>query len=350
MAAGRKAGLAILVIVILGGLAAWVYFSGVFEKKPLTLRGAVIRQDSDPRRELPIADAEITVTNTSTPSGDSQVNKLFSIASSDPATIATAVSEVSGFFSVTLPREIRRGRSITFTVHQPDYRPLTVNDYVGDKVFVLRMEPLRKTGEEAAKPAGPEITLSNLLIRYSEKATTTVNIGSAVRIFEVENKGNVACNGHHPCSPDGRWKAAVGSVALDAGPGNEFQNARASCIAGPCPFTEIDFSGLRGARNIRVSARVWSDTATFLVEAEVVHPAVSDVERESHPFMLGRAMNFTVPPSAEGVSIQAEMNGETIVFPLGPALILTWADCRESRGSDQAKVYRCELKPGYRFP
>ena len=94
-----------------------------------------------------------------------------------------------------------------------------------------------------------------------------------MKTFEVANTGNVECRGRKPCSPDGRWKAAAGAMSLDAGPGNEFRNPRVSCIAGPCPFTKIDSDGLaNGGRVFNVAVRDWSDPATFLIEAEVVHP------------------------------------------------------------------------------
>jgi hypothetical protein len=247
-----------------------------------------------------------------------------------------------------LPRDIRRGRSITFDISHGSYQPLRVNDYVGDQLYVLRVELLRRGA--TPQPSGPEITIGNVIVRYSVKSVTPANVGSAARTFEVVNKGNVPCNGHPPCSPDGKWKASTGSISLDAGPGNEFHNARASCIAGPCPFTHIDDRQLSaGGPMISVSARDWSDTAVFLVEAEVVHPMTADVVRESHPFVLGRALNFTVPATAEGITLQAELNGETIVFPLGPALILDWADCTAQMDAQKNKAYRCELKPGYRF-
>ena len=76
---------------------------------------------------------------------------------------------------------------------------------------------------------------------------------------------------------------------------------------------------------------------------------ISDIVRESYPVIFGQALNFTLPPGAEGVSIQAEMNKSTIIFPLGPALLLSWADCNARVNSDQTRVYRCELKPGYLF-
>jgi hypothetical protein len=161
----------------------------------------------------------------------------------------------------------------------------------------------------------------------------------------------VPCKGQNPCSPDGLWKAAIGSASLDAGPGNEFRNARVSCIAGPCPFTKIEkdeFS--KGGQRITASARDWSDTATFLLEAEVFHPMVSEIVHESHPVIFGEALNFTLPATAEGVCIQADVAGQTIIFPLGPALFLSWANCDVTVNRDQTKVYRCELKPEYQFP
>ena len=70
-----------------------------------------------------------------------------------------------------------------------------------------------------------------------------------------------------------KWKAAVGSISLDAGEGNEFRNARVSCIAGPCPFTKIESHNFsHDGRTLNVSALDWSDTATFLLEAEVDRP------------------------------------------------------------------------------
>jgi len=75
----------------------------------------------------------------------------------------------------------------------------------------------------------------------------------------------------------------------------------------------------------------------------------TDVVRNSYPAIFGDALNFILPPSAEGVSIQADVNGESIVFPLGPALILSWADCNLRINQDKNRVFRCELKPGYRW-
>jgi hypothetical protein len=171
-----------------------------------------------------------------------------------------------------------------------------------------------------------------------------------VKTFQVVHSGSTRCAELRPCSPDGRWQAALGGLSLDAGEGNEFHGVRISCIAGPCPFTHVNAPIYSEAgRSARVTAIGWSDTATFLVEGEVDKIVVSSTSVESYPITFGEALSFAVPEGAEGVAIEAEMNGKPIVFPLGPELILTWANCSSSTNSDKARAYRCVLKPAFRF-
>jgi len=327
------------------------------KRKPVVLRGAIIQKDADPRKQLPIADAVVTATDdVAHASSKSDSSTFFNLSlpkgirdlASMSSLLATAKSDASGFFTFKLPTEERRGRPMVLRFRHPDYEPLDVNEYVGDQLYIARMVPIVRT--TSPQHEGPETLVANVLVRYSTKATTAVNVGSAVKTFEVANTGNIRCNGQPPCSPDGKWKAATGSTTLDAGEGNEFRNPRASCIAGPCPFTQIDSNTFpEGSRKISVTARDWSDTATFLLEAEVFHSMGSDVISNSYPVIFGRALNFTVPASAEGVSVQAELNGTSIIFPIGPKLYLSWADCNIRVNRDQTNVFRCELKPGYRF-
>jgi hypothetical protein len=318
-----------LTVLVLAGLAVTTLVLWRLHKAtPITLNGAVIRQDTDPNKELPIADVDVSAANGLAP--------------------AESKSDSSGAFHLTLRVGLRRGQPITLEFRHPDYQPLDLKEFIGDKLYIAHLVPIpHPVRVDSSRP--PSI-VANVMVRYSMKSTSAVNIGSAVKTFEVVNKSDVPCRNQHPCSPDGKWKASIASASLDAGEGNEFRNARASCIAGPCPFTRIETDNFsHGGRIISVSARDWSDTTTFLLEAEVVHPMVSDVVRDSYPVIFGQALNFTVPPTAEGVSIQAELNGTAIVFPLGPNLFLSWADCNARVNKDQTKVYRCELKPGYRF-
>jgi hypothetical protein len=76
---------------------------------------------------------------------------------------------------------------------------------------------------------------------------------------------------------------------------------------------------------------------------------LSDVIRQAYPSIFGRAMTFTLPAAGQGPAIEAEVNGVAIVFPLGPDLSLSWASCTLQISSNRAKLYSCELKPGYRF-
>jgi hypothetical protein len=294
-------------------------------ERPIILRGAVTVQDTDSRKEQPVADVDVTAD-----------------LASDAAT-----SDSTGLFTLHLRRFVRRGQALTLHFRNPQYHPLDVSDFVGDKLYIVHMFPLASAAPSTTRPA---VKVANVRVRYSGRVMTELNVGSSVQTFQVENKGNVPCKGQRPCSPDGKWRAAVGSATLDAGTGNEFRNARASCIAGPCPFTKIDSDHFsQGGRTIMVSARDWSDTATFLLEAEVVHPMVSQIVHESYPVEFGEGLNFTLPSTAEGISIEAELDGQMIIFPLGPALFLSWASCNARVNPDQTKVYRCDLKPGYRF-
>jgi hypothetical protein len=327
MTSGRKTVIWAIAIAGLAGALTAVLVA-IHKAQPITIKGAVLSQDADPQKQLPIADVEITGT--------------------DGSTVRTAESDSSGFFSLTLRRGLRRRQPLTLHFRHPGYQPLDLNEFVSDQIYIARMVPI--SHETRVQSDRPEAAVSNVRVRYSVKTTTEADVGSAVKTFQVANKGDVPCKGSHPCSPDGKWKAALSSATLDAGEGNEFLNARVSCIAGPCPFSRVEFEDLsRGGRKVNVSVRNWSDTTTFLVEAEVVHPMVSDLVRESYPVIFGRALNFSLPPLAEGPSIEAEINGESIVFPLGPDLYLSWADCHVRVDKDQAKAYRCELKPGYRF-
>jgi hypothetical protein len=236
----------------------------------------------------------------------------------------------------------------------PAYEPLDLNvqterlDTHND-LYVAAMVAIAK---KPAESSHLQSVVSNIRVRYTINSRTETNVGSAVKTFQVVNQGNVTCDHQTPCSPDGKWKAASTSASLDAGADNVFDNVRASCIAGPCPFTRIDSSGFaHGGRNIRVSALNWSDTATFLMEAEVFHTAISSNVRKLYPVIFGRTLNFTLPPTEEGVSLEAEMDGSPMVFPLGPDPYLSWATCTVRTGPEKERtaVYRCELKPGYRF-
>lgn len=295
----------------------------------------MVRSDPDPRRQLPLSGVTVTAT--------------------DGMITSSAQTDASGYFRIRFRAKLWPGHVLQLQFRRADYKdfdlsvPLTYRSAL-DRLFLAALAPTVTTKEQ---DTGKKLTVvTNVRVRFTQNVQGDENIASAVKTFQVVNQGNVPCKRQAPCSPDGKWKAAVGSITLDAGTGNEFRDARASCIAGPCPFTRIDSSGFEhGGRMITASALDWSDTATFLLEAEVFRKSINSSVRESYPVKFGRTLNFVLPASQEGVSIQAELDGTPIVFPLGPDLYLSWATCsaRSSRDNASSTVYRCELKPGYRF-
>ena len=324
----KKVLIWIVSILAAAGTAAALLLIYVVRRPPISLRGAVIARNADPEREQPIAGVAITA--------------------EDGLSASDCTSDSSGFFRMTLPKWVMRGHRVVLQFRHAGYQPFKVAMTAGDELHVIRMIPIRQ--ERHVQSKGPLTPISSITVRYTVKATTALGVGSQVTTFQVVNTGNVPCDGRGPCSPDGKWKAAIGSAELDAGEGNVFRNVRVSCMAGPCPFTKIDSSGFsQQGRKMMVSAVDWSDTATFLVEADVVHPMVSDDVRVAYPVVFGQALNFTVPASAEGVSIEADVNGAAIVFPLGPDMYLPWASCVARVTEGQTRACRCELKPGYRF-
>jgi hypothetical protein len=342
-----EAWIAVIAPLVLASIALGVVHW--IKQQPFSLRGAVIVEDADPRKQLPIAGVAVSA-------GDLA-----------PETVNT---DASGLFVLKLRKTIRKGHPMVVQFRHPQYRPFDLKDNVSNHLYVVRLTPWQnsdaksdagKTSDgESNNPksndpknaAGnlPEVIVSNVRVRYSVGTMTELNVGSTAKMFEVQNQGNVPCKGQHPCSPDGKWKAATSEVSLDAGTGNEFRDVRASCIAGPCPFTRIDgVPPPQDSQRITISAHDWSDTATFVVEAEVFRQAVSQMVHWSYPIVFGDGLTFTLPSASTTVSIEADVGGQTIIFPLGPALHLSWANCESEVNSSKARVYRCSPKPGYRF-
>ena len=96
--------------------------------------------------------------------------------------------------------------------------------------------------------------------------------------------------------------------------------------------------------------RAWSDTVTFLVEADVVHTMLTDSIRQAYPSIFGRGMTFTLPPTGQGPSIEAEINGFQIVFPLGPDLQLSWATCNLQVRSESYEALQLRTEAGISIP
>jgi hypothetical protein len=318
------------VLGLVGVLAAGIFGFRLYKRhrQPFVVTGAVIKLDADPRKQSPIANVVVSAPGGYAPKPTN--------------------SGFSGGFVLPLRQGVRIGHTIQLTFRHPDFEPLDLTETLSNKLLVVKMKPLHSETASASDQNQTKIT--HVLLRYTTERMTTENIGSALKTFQVVNTANVPCNNHPPCSRDERWKAQVGSESMDAGNGNVFRDARVTCIAGPCAFTRIDVDGFsHGGRKINVTVRDWSDTTTFLFQAEVFRSQLNSMVQQTYPIIFGRALNFTLPSSAEGPSIEADLNGTMIVFPLGPQAILSWASCQVQTPKNQGKNYRCELKTGYTF-
>src|SRR5579862_4664513 len=110
---------ATLLVVLLagGGLALYRWQ----KQKTISLQGAVLIQDADPRKQQPIAGVEVSAGN---------------LAMSD------AKTDSSGLFILKLRKPIRRGYAIVLDFRHPQYHPLVVNEFVGNKLYIAHLVPL----------------------------------------------------------------------------------------------------------------------------------------------------------------------------------------------------------------
>jgi hypothetical protein len=234
----------------------------VSDRLLVPIEGAVVQREGDPNKERPISDVVVTA--------------------SDGTRTATAQSDASGYFKVVLTKRVLSEQPITVTFRHPNYQPAEISVTTGrfetpTHLHIVSMAPVEAAHVQKTSTTAPKqpSVVSDIRVRYTINNRSENNIGSTTKTFQVVNKGDLPCDHRSPCSPDGKWKAASKTVTLDAGPANSYGNVSASCIAGPCPFTRIDSSGfIHGGRHISITALNWSDTATFLLEAEVYHTAV----------------------------------------------------------------------------
>jgi len=318
----------VLVLVLGMGSVAELALSRFRHAGPITIKGAVLACSDSVDKQAPIPGVRVSI--------------------AEGAARLDTWSSPTGFFALTLDDRSALSQPVTLEFRHAQYLPLDFTTFESNRLIVVQMVPIAEF--KGAKVSFPQTAVSNIKIRYTIKTTTVLNVGSTAKTFHVVNTGNVPCRGRHPCSPDGKWQASVGSATLEAPSGDFFSNARVSCIAGPCPFTKIRYDGFsRGGSSVRVEVLDWSSTTTFLFEAELFRSMLGNGVRSSYPVIFGQALHFTVPANAEGLCIEADINREPVVFPLGPEPQLSWASCTESVNPDHTEVYNCDLKPGYGF-
>src|SRR5206468_8134075 len=115
MSGKEKVAIWAIVIAALGGTLATMLLRHRSERS-VSLKGAVIKKDTDTKKELPIAQVQIMAAI-----GDSVNN---------------CKSDSSGFFQLNLAPGVEPGTSVTLQFRHPDYLPLDLNELTGDKLYV----------------------------------------------------------------------------------------------------------------------------------------------------------------------------------------------------------------------
>src|SRR5690242_3366280 len=112
-----KRVIAIVSITIAAALAvsAIVLFRTSPKERAFVIRGAVVTQDPDPTKQLPIADVQVKLR-------------------SGPIA-ATAKSDDSGYFSIALPSTVQAGQPLAIQFHHPEYQPADFSGSVQDRLY-----------------------------------------------------------------------------------------------------------------------------------------------------------------------------------------------------------------------
>jgi len=210
--------------------------------EPMVIQGVVMRDEANPEKRFPISSVRVI--------------------STDGLASAPTTTGTDGLFKLTLKPEAKNGLSISLNFQHPDYQEKDVTQVIGESVpYIFYLWPSQYTRVEPAGQAW--------MGRFLRVADPPEIVS---KTFQIRNRGSVRCNNRPPCSPDGKWKAAIETASIDAGPGKIFASGRAQCIAGPCPWTSVETKGFPqlGQPTLTVSVRNWSDTVTYRLSGEAV--------------------------------------------------------------------------------
>src|SRR5580704_13557047 len=112
----KKVALAAVGLALLAAAVARLPISGWSRPtvtQALFIRGAVVEQETDPAKQLPISDVDVTA--------------------ADNGAVSRATSDSSGFFSLSLRPEVKPGTRISLKFRNSDYKPLDLNVVAGDE-------------------------------------------------------------------------------------------------------------------------------------------------------------------------------------------------------------------------
>src|SRR5256714_9568015 len=166
----RKSKVTTLVIFLVAGAAAAVWGARYVRNRTTTLRGAVITANSDSRKQLPVGGVEITA--------------------SDGISVVRTSSDPTGLFTVALRKRIFRNQPVTLHFRHMDYVPLDMHVLAPGEIYIAEMTPIQPE-KPIERSLATQTISNNIVVRYSIKTATVMNVASAARPFDIQNKGNV---------------------------------------------------------------------------------------------------------------------------------------------------------------
>ncbi|MGB9070656.1 MAG: hypothetical protein WCC21_18985, partial [Candidatus Acidiferrales bacterium] len=121
MTDGRSEGnVSVRVVVVVAAAAVALVIAAVvayhYAYRPIALKGAIIQDDSDTRKESPITDVEVSTAADQAP--------------------AAVKSDFSGFFRIPLRAGVKKGQKVVLKFWHPDFEPLEMPITVGDELYV----------------------------------------------------------------------------------------------------------------------------------------------------------------------------------------------------------------------
>src|SRR5450432_3248693 len=140
MTGGRKIAAWIVVIVFLGTALTVALIASFRSLRPISLQGAVVTQDSDPDKQLPISNVSVSATADTLIVGDGQ-------------------SDAAGFFKLTLRQGVRRGQLIKLRFRHAEYEPLDLPVDKVAKLYIAHLVPVRL--QTPAQLSHPEVIVAN---------------------------------------------------------------------------------------------------------------------------------------------------------------------------------------------
>src|SRR5215467_13288063 len=118
---GTKRLFLVFLISVAVGSYFWVRY---LRKRTQIVQGAVIMRNSDPRKQLPIANVEVTA--------------------NDGLSVVTAKSDASGLFRAKLRKPLLHGRVVTLRFRHPDYEPLNMIANTSGTITVASLTPVTR--------------------------------------------------------------------------------------------------------------------------------------------------------------------------------------------------------------